>query len=299
MTTELTGILSALATPFAADESIDIAALHRVIDHSINGGVHGVVAGGSTGEFASLLPDERLRLVDEVIAHTDGRVPVIAQTGATSTQEAIRHSRAAQASGADVLMVVTPYYEPLGQDVAVDYLRRVADAVDLPIMLYNIPAATGVHFDVDTVAALAAEFPHIRYLKDSSADWERGLRFIHGLRGTVGTFIGWDVYAHSALTEGAAGIMAGTANVVAPQLAGVHAAITGGDAARGRELWQRLYPAIAHMFADGFVSAVKTGLELRGVCSAAGRHPLPALPDDARQRLARLLEELDAAGLAA
>lgn len=295
MTTDLHGVLSALATPFAADDSIDIPALHRVIDHSIDGGVHAVVAGGSTGEFASLLPDERLRLVDEVISHTDGRVPVIAQTGATTSAEAIRHSRAAQASGADVLMVVTPYYEPLGVGPAVDYLRRVADAVDLPIMLYNIPAATGVHFDVDTVGALAEEFPHIRYLKDSSADWERGLQFIHGLRGRISTFIGWDVYACSALIEGAAGIMAGSANVVAPQLVAVHDAIATGDVERGRQLWQRLYPVLAIMFSDDFVSAVKTGLELRGVAPSTPRHPLPVLPEDVRARLAQALEELDAA----
>ena len=295
MTTDLHGVLSALATPFAADESIDIPALHRVIDHSIDGGVHAVVAGGSTGEFASLLPDERLRLVDEVVSHTNGRVPVIAQTGATTSAEAIRHSRAAQASGADVLMLVTPFYEPLGVGPAVDYLRRVADSVDLPIMLYNIPAATGVHFDVDTVAALAAEFSHIQYLKDSSADWERGLQFIHGLRGTIRTFIGWDVYACSALLEGAAGVMAGSANVVAPQLVAVHDAITTGDVERGRQLWQRLYPVLAIMFSDDFVSAVKTGLELRGVAPSTPRHPLPVLPEDVRARLAQALAELDAA----
>lgn len=294
--TDLRGVLTALATPFDPDEAIAVPALHRVIDRSVDSGVHGVVAGGSTGEFASLLPDERMRLVDEVTAHTAGRVPVIAQTGATTTAEAIRHSRAAQASGADVLMLVTPYYEPLSTAEAVDYLRAVADAVELPIMLYNIPDATGVDLDPETVAALADEFDHIRYIKDSSADWELGLQLIHHLGDRVGTFIGWDVYAYGALAEGAAGIMAGSANVLGPELVAVHDAVSSGDLAGGLARWKRLYPVVDRMLSGDFVPAVKAGLGLRGVPVGPPRRPMAPLSAEAEAALEAALASLDAAG---
>src|SRR5215468_4664063 len=123
MTVQLRGVLTALATPFAADYSVDVARLRALVDRSIDGGVHGVVACGSTGEFSALSSDERRLVVEIVIDHVAGRVPVIAQTGATSTAEAIRLSRHAQSAGADVIMAVAPYYEPLTVDETLTYLR--------------------------------------------------------------------------------------------------------------------------------------------------------------------------------
>src|SRR5690625_7953859 len=135
MATNLRGVLTALAVPFNTEEEIDLPVLRKIIDNSVNNGVHGVVAGGSTGEFASMTSDERLKVVDEVTSHVNGRVPVIAQTGAVTTTEAIRHSKAAQRAGADVVMVVTPYYETLSLDETLNYLREVAENVELPIKI--------------------------------------------------------------------------------------------------------------------------------------------------------------------
>lgn len=133
---ELRGVLTALSTPFANNEDIDVDLLQKVVDRSIDNGVNGVVAGGSTGEFASLSSEERIQLVDTVASHTAGRVPVIAQTGATTTRQAIRLSKKAQDPGADVLMLVTPYYEPLSLDETTTYIRTVADAVELLSLIH-------------------------------------------------------------------------------------------------------------------------------------------------------------------
>src|SRR5262249_7383957 len=122
MTVQLRGVLTALATPFAADGNVDEALLRALVDRSIAGGVHGVVACGSTGEFSTLSSDERRLVVETVVDHVGGRGPVIAQTGATSTAEAIRLSRHAQSAGADVVMTVAPYYEPLSIDETLSYL---------------------------------------------------------------------------------------------------------------------------------------------------------------------------------
>jgi Dihydrodipicolinate synthetase family len=116
MTAQLRGVLTALATPFAQDGYVDEASLRALADRSVTGGVHGVVACGSTGEVSALSSDERRLVVETVVDHVAGRIPVIAQTGATSTAEAIRLSRHAQAAGADVIMAVAPYYEPLTID---------------------------------------------------------------------------------------------------------------------------------------------------------------------------------------
>lgn len=294
MTNDLRGVLTALAIPFDADEQLDVSALHRVVDRSIEGGVHGVVAGGSTGEFATMSPDERIRMVEEVTAHVAGRVPVIAQTGAVTTAEAIRQSKAAERAGADVLMIVTPYYETLSLDETTAYLRDVVDKVELPIMLYNIPGATGVNLDPDTIGTLADEFEHVRYVKDSSANWEQGLRLIHHHGDRIGTFIGWDVYLYSALAEGAAGVMAGTANVVPAEIVAVYDAVAAGDLAGALTQWKRLYPVIDSMIAGDFIPAVKAGLDLQGVPAGVPRRPMAPLAPDAREQLRSALEALRA-----
>lgn len=292
MTQNLHGVLTALATPFDDDERIDVDALGRIVDHSIDGGVDGVVAGGSTGEFAALSSDERRHLVDVVVERTAGRVPVIAQTGATTTAEAIRLSAAAQASGVDVLMLVTPFYEPLTLEETKAYITDVASAVDVPVMLYNIPAATGVNLDPETIAGLASNVPNIRYVKDSSANWEQALQLIHHHGDTIGTFIGWDAYIYSALTEGAAGVMAGTANVVPREIVSVSRRIAAGDLGGALAEWKRLYPVIDAMLSAAFVPTVKAGLTLQGVPAGRTRRPLAAASDAEVERLKAALARL-------
>ena len=292
MSQEIRGVLTALTTPFDAEENIDVAALQRVIDRTIDGGVHGVVAGGSTGEFASLSPDERRQLVDVITEHVNGRVPVIAQTGATTTAEALRHSEAARKAGADVLMLVTPYYEPLSLEETVDYIKEVASSVELPVMLYNIPGATGVNLDPDTVGSLAREFENIRYIKDSSVDWEQGLRLIHHHGDVIDTFIGWDTFIYSALVEGAAGVMAGAANVVPAEIVSVYRGISEGRLQEALEEWRRLYPVIDTMIAEPFIAAVKDGLRIQGEPVGSPRRPMGDVSPEAHQRIEKALASL-------
>ena len=292
MSKQLSGVLTALTTPFDADEQIDVNKLEVVVDRSIKAGVDGVVAAGSTGAVGALSSDERLRLVDTVIEHADGRVPVIAQTGATTTAEAIRLSRAAEKSGADVLMLITPFYEPLSTEETVTYIKDVASSVELPIMLYNIPAVTGVNLDPGTVRSLAEEVDNIRYIKDSSANWEQALQLIHHHSDVIGTFIGWDSYIYSALVEGAAGVMAGAANVVPDEIVAVNRLITDGDLHGALAKWRELYPVIDSMISVPFISAVKAGLALQGEPVGAPRRPTAELPAEQVERIGRALKKL-------
>jgi 4-hydroxy-tetrahydrodipicolinate synthase len=292
MTAKLRGVFTALPTLFDAEERVDVPAVLRMVDRSISAGVDGVAVGGSTGEFASLDERERRHLVEAVVEHADRRVPVIAQTGAMTTAEAIRHSREAQRAGADVLMLAAPYYEPLTLEETLSYLREVAGSVELPVMLYNAPGATGVNLEPDVVAALARQVENIEYVKDSSADWEQALRLIHHHGDAVDTFVGWDAFLHSALVEGAAGVMAGTVNVVPEEAVALGRAIREGRFEEARRQWGRLYPVIDTMISEPFVAAVKAGLGVRGEEAGHMRKPATPLSAAARERIEAALRSL-------
>lgn len=292
MTNNLRGVLTALSTPFNQDESIDVETLRRIVDHSIDAGVDGVVAAGSTGEVGALSSEERLLLIETVIKQANGRVPVIANTGATSTAEAIRLSQAAEKLGADVLMLITPYYEPLSLDETVTYIKDVARSVRIPVMLYNIPAVTGVNLDPATVRSLAEDVENIHYIKDSSANWEQALQLIHHHSDVIGTFIGWDVYLYSALVEGAAGVMAGTANVVPNEIVAVSRRIAEGDPAGALELWKKVYPVIDALLSVPFIPAVKAGLAQQGIPAGSPRRPTAELNAEDRARVEQALAAL-------
>lgn len=292
MSSQLHGVLTALATPFTADGGIDQARLRLLVDRSINGGVDGVVACGSTGEFAALSTDERRLIVETVVEHTAGRVPVVAQTGATSTAEAIRLSRHAQECGADVLMVVSPYYEQLTLGETTDYLRAVAESVGVPVMLYNYPPATGVNLDPETVGTLAREVENIRYVKDSSGNMDQAARLIHEHGHEITTIIGADTMVLAALTEGATAVMAGTANLVPRELVAVQRAVAAGDFAAARAEWNRIYPLISAIYSAPYVPALKAALDALGLPIGTPRRPTANLNPDASARIRKLVSEL-------
>src|SRR5919106_1505507 len=277
MTMQLRGVLTALATPFAADGSVDETTLRAVVDRSIDAGVHGVVACGSTGEFSALTGDERRLVVETVVDQVARRVPVIAQTGATSTAEAIRLSRHAQSVGADVVMTVAPYYEPLSIEETLTYLRAVAGSVDIPVMLYNLPVATGVDLDPDTVGALAREVENVRYIKNTTVDMAQTARLIHDHGDVISTFVGWDSLLLSALSEGAAGVMAGTANVAPTELVAVYDAVSAGDLEGARRAWGQIYPLIDAIMNEPFIAAVKAGMAAVGFPVGVPRAPVAEL----------------------
>lgn len=288
MPAPLHGVLVALATPFAADGSLDESRLRALVDRTIDGGVHGVVACGSTGEFAALTSAERRLVVETVIDQTAGRVPVIAQTGSTSTAEAIELSRHAQAAGASVIMPVAPFYEALSLDETKAYLRAVAGSVDIDVMLYNLPAATGVDLPPETVAELAREVENIRYIKNTTPDMAQAAQLIHHYGDLVGTFVGWDTLALSSLVAGSAGIMAGTANIIPAELVAVYDAVQTGDLDAARKAWLRIYPLLDATLSVNYIAAVKTALAAAGFPAGDPRPPFAPLDGAEAARIADL-----------
>lgn len=288
MTSTLRGVLVALATPFAADGSVDESRLRALVDRTIDGGVHGVVACGSTGEFSALTGDERRLVVETVVDQAAHRVPVVAQTGSTSTAEAITLSRHAQSVGADVIMPVAPYYEPLSLAETTNYLRRVAGSVEIPVMLYNLPGATGVDLSPDVVATLAREVENIRYIKNTSSDMAQAAQLIHHYGDLVGTFLGWDSLILSSLVSGAAGVMAGTANVVPAEIVAVYDAVQAGDLQTARQAWSRVYPLLDAALSVNYVAAVKLALDAAGFPAGPTREPVLPLDGADAARITEL-----------
>ena len=282
MTNSLHGVLVALATPASADGGLDETALRALVDRTIDGGVHGVVACGSTGEFTALTTEERRRVVEVVVDQTAGRVPVIAQTGDTSARKAIGLTQHAQASGVDVVMPVAPHYEALSLDETRQYLRRVAGSVQIPVMVYNLPHATGVDLDPEVIAGLAREVPNIRYVKNTSPDMTQAARLIHEYGDLVSTFVGWDTLILSSLVTGSAGVMAGTANVIPAELVAVYDRVKEGDVDAARAAWAKVYPFLEAAMSTSYIAAVKTAMEAIGHSAGPVRDPLlPLGPADA------------------
>jgi 4-hydroxy-tetrahydrodipicolinate synthase len=290
---KLSGVLSAVATPLDPDGGIDEARLRLLVENTIAGGVHGLVPAGSTGEFAQLSIDERRTVVEVVLDQAAGRVPVIAHTGAMTTREAVALSRHAAAAGAAALLVLPAYKDRLSLQETIGYFRAVADSVSVPVVVYNLPLATGVNLSPEDLAALAASAENIQYVKDTSGDFHQLTRLVHDYADVITTLIGWDTMFLAALVEGAAGCIYGACNIVTPQLVQVYDAVQRGDLAAAQRTWSDVYPLMRFLVSGGYVAGVKGVLNALGASIGSPRAPLSAMPAERSAELAGILERLD------
>jgi dihydrodipicolinate synthase/N-acetylneuraminate lyase len=287
----LGGILVALVTPFTSDGSaIDEAVLGAHVDRLIEAGVHGLVPGGSTGEFTALTTHERKRLTEVCVEAAAGRVPVVASTGALSTPETVDLSRHAAEAGAAALMVVPPFYDipDLGQ--LRRHLAAVHDSSGLPIMFYNIPAATGLELTAEEIAELGT-VPGVAYLKDTSGNAPLVGELLMRYGDRITTFNGWDTLTFFGLASGATGSVWGAANII-PELSMQlwNAVAVRGDLEGGRKLWREIWPICHFLEQHNYAAAVKTGMEIIGCPAGPVRAPFDLLGHEHRAELAELLE---------
>lgn len=290
----LTGILVALVTPFTDDgRTIDSATLTRYIDRLVESGVHGLVPGGSTGEFTALTHEERRQVTEEVVKAADGRVPVIAGTGALTTAETVELSRHAADVGASAVMVVPPFYDAPSLEELKAHLTAAYEASGLPIVYYNIPGATGVQLTAAEIAELG-DVEGVGYLKDTSGDAVSLSELLVEHADRITAFNGWDTLTFFGLASGAKGSVWGATNLI-PELSMRlwDAVAVRGDLDEGRRLWAKIFPICKFLEAHNYAAAIKTGLELTGHPVGPLRAPFRLLDDDARAELA---EHLRAAG---
>jgi 4-hydroxy-tetrahydrodipicolinate synthase len=288
--TELRGVLSAVSTPFAEDGTLDETGLRGLVERTVAGGVHGLVPCGSTGEFTALTGAERRQVLEIVQDQAGGRVPVVPQVGALTTDEAIELARHAEHNGAAGVMAVAPFYEPLDLDETKDYFRAVAGAVSVPVVIYNLPVATGVNLQPEDVASLARETQNIRYVKDTTGDFSQAAQLIHDHGDVVNTFVGQDTLFLGAMLEGAAGTIVGASNLIPHDLVSIWDHVQASRLVEAKQEWNRIFPLMQFLVSGGYAAAVKGGLEILGYSAGPPRKPLHALAGDRRDELEQILK---------
>lgn len=284
------GVITALITPLR-DGNVDEAAFKQLLERQIAAGVHGVVPMGTTGESATLHLDEHKRVVEMCVNIAAGRIRVIAGAGSSATDKAIELSRFAKTVGADGSLVVTPYYNRPSQEGMKMHFEAVADAVELPMLLYNVPGRTGVDLANETVAELA-KHPNIVGIKDATGDMSRISWMRARIDGQFDLISGDDPSYLGYAAHGGTGVISVTSNVAPEAMVALHNAVQSGDLATAR-IWQdRLIALHKGLFLDNSPSPAKYALSNLGYCTEEVRLPLSLTRSEARP-------QIDAAMLAA
>ncbi|WP_063731489.1 dihydrodipicolinate synthase family protein [Streptomyces sp. RTd22] len=280
---QFTGILAAVVTPLTADGSaVDAEGVRRQTEHIVSGGISGLVPGGSTGEFTTLSTAERKRVAELYVEAAAGRVPVVAGTGALSTAETVELSAHAEQAGAAAVMVVPPFYDTPSWEELLAHYGAVSQAIGIPVMYYNIPAATGVDLTPEQFARLAGE-TGVTSFKDTGGDFPRFTAVTQHHARDITALNGWDTLTFAALAGGATAGVWGTASVIPRLCADLYDALAvRGDLTAGRELWAKIFPICQFLESHNYACAIKTGLDLIG--HSAGPTRLPVLPLAPRHR---------------
>ncbi|KPK29629.1 MAG: 4-hydroxy-tetrahydrodipicolinate synthase [Nitrospira bacterium SG8_35_1] len=267
------GAFVAIVTPFT-DGGIDEQGLVDLIEFHIANGTHGIVPCGTTGESATMSHDEHHRVVELTVKTVNGRVPVLAGSGSNSTAEAIELTRYAKQAGADGVLMVSPYYNKPSQEGLYHHYKAVAEAVDVPIILYNVPSRTSSNILPETVARLA-EIDTIVGIKEATGDLNQISEVIRLCPGDFTVLSGDDFTSMPTVLVGGTGVISVTSNVAPGDMAQMMDAALAGDLAKAKELHYKLFPLMKAMFYDTNPVPAKKSLELMGkIKSGTPRLPL-------------------------
>jgi 4-hydroxy-tetrahydrodipicolinate synthase len=283
------GVLPALITPFTDDgEAIDAEALVANVERLIAGGVGGLVPGGSTGEFTTLSHAERRTLVEVTVEAAAGRVLVVAGTGALSTRETVELSVHAEQAGAAAVMIVPPFYDALSWPELLAHYTAVAEAIEIPIMYYNLPSASGVTLSAAQFRELGGR-ARVSCLKDTGGDAVAATELIQTDGPTL--LNGWDTLTFAALAAGVRAVVWGVASILPDQCVELHRLLIDEiDLPPARDLWARLWPLCQFLESHSYPAAVKAACRLVGDSTGPVRAPLLPLDDDTIAELAGLVE---------
>lgn len=286
----ISGSLVALVTPMDSRGNLDWQALDRLIEFHLNEGTDGIVAVGTTGESATLDMEEHKEVIRRVVDKVAGRIPVIAGTGANSTSEAVELTQDARSVGADACLLVTPYYNKPTQEGLYQHFRFIAEAVDIPQILYNVPGRTACDMLPDTVVRLA-EIDNIIGIKEATGDLQRARELIERVGDRMAVYSGDDPTAVELILMGGKGNISVTANVAPRLMHELCEAALNGDADTARRLNEQLMPLHRKLFIESNPIPVKWALHEMGLIGDGLRLPMTRLSDDCQPVVREALKQ--------
>jgi 4-hydroxy-tetrahydrodipicolinate synthase len=290
---QFAGSFTALITPFA-NGKIDEAAFRKLVDFQIESGTDGLVPVGTTGESPTLSHEEHDRVVELCIEQAAGRVPVIAGAGSNSTAEAVRLAKHGADAGANGVLIVSPYYNKPTQEGLYRHFTAVAKAVDVPVIVYDIPGRSIVRVSDDNLLRMAKDHSNICGIKDATSDVARPTKLKTLLGAGFTQMSGEDATTLPYLAAGGHGAISVTSNIAPKQVAEMHKAWQAGDIKTAQSINARLMPVHDAMFCEASPGPVKYAAELLGICSAETRLPLCEIAEDSK---AQVKAALRSAGL--
>jgi 4-hydroxy-tetrahydrodipicolinate synthase len=286
----ITGSLVAIVTPMKQDGALDLARFRQLIDWHVAEGTDGIVVVGTTGESPTVNFDEHKELIRLAVQHSRGRIPIIAGTGGNSTAEAIELTESAKKNGVTACLSVVPYYNKPTQEGLVLHFRKIAETVDLPLILYNVPGRTVADLQTDTVLRLA-QVPGIIGIKEATANIERNTDLIRRAPRNFAVYSGDDATCLALILMGGHGVISVTANVAPKLMHQMCAAALVGDVKKARELNFKLFPLHQKLFVEPNPIPVKWALAEMGMIEHGLRLPLSPLSENLHQAVREALHE--------
>lgn len=284
------GAFVAIVTPFQ-NGKIDEPALRDLIEFQIQNGTHGIVPCGTTGESATLSHEEHERVVEITVDQVKKRVPVIAGTGSNNTTEAIRLTKHAQECGADAALMIAPYYNKPTQEGLYQHFKQVAETVDLPIIVYNIPGRTAVNMEPETIARLA-QIPNIVGVKEATGSMKQITDIIRLCGDDFAVLSGEDYITFPLLCVGGKGVISVVSNIAPRDMADMCAHFLEGRFQEAYELYYKLLPLCHAMFVETNPAPVKAALKMMGkIASDEVRLPLVGLSEASKAKVSRALKD--------
>ena len=295
MGTPWTGCGTALVTPFTETGALDEKAIKSLAQRQIEAGVHFLVPCGTTGESPTLTHTESLRVVELVLSESAGKVPVLAGAGGYDTRSTVKLAQELSKLGADGLLSVAPYYNRPTQEGLYQHFRTIADSVDSPVILYNVPSRTGCNIEVETQVRLA-DVPNIVGVKEASGNFLQMCTVCREVPDGFSVLSGDDAFTLALMAVGGSGVISVAANEVPVQMTGLVNAALDSDLVTARSLHEQLLPLMQINFLESNPIPVKVALELMGLAQARYRLPLVPPARAIRERIAAVLVDLGLIG---
>ena len=281
----------AIITPFKENGDVNFDEFGKLIEMQIEGGTDAIIVCGTTGEASTMNDDEHLATIKYCIDKVAGRIPVVAGTGSNSTKEAVNLSKKAAELGADGLLCVTPYYNKATQEGLYQYYKAISDAVDIPIIMYNVPGRTSTNIQPETAVRIAKEVENVVAIKEASGNIAQVAKLASLADGCLDIYSGNDDQVVPLMSLGGIGVISVWSNVAPKQVHDMTAAFLNGDVETARKLQLEAIDLIGALFCEVNPIPVKAGVNMLGYNAGSLRAPLTEMTDAGKERLRKAMED--------